>query len=220
MAALAPWPDAPAPRLLPLPPDDADDGNRFGACVRRLRHARGWSQEALARRMGGTRRTIRAVEAGRSPYRVTVVRLADAFGLADAERAAFLETAGPPPRRTPAADGGRFGALLRRYRLRSGRSQADLGGRCNVVASYVGRIEAGERSAPTRPVVDALAAALALSVPEADGLLLAAGYAPAWAQDKTVRQVAQLLDGDAVLAAAVRCQVAALARMTDEGDGE
>jgi hypothetical protein len=60
-----------------------------------------------------------------------------------------------------------------------------------------------------------LAEALGLSDVERDRLLIVAGYATSWAADRTVRQVAMLLAGDAVLATALRAQVAALARMVD-----
>jgi transcriptional regulator with XRE-family HTH domain len=117
-------------------------------------------------------------------------------------------------------NGGGFGSSLRRYRLRSGHSQNSLAKAVGINASYINRMETGERDTPTRQVVAALVRTLGLAPDEADRLLIVAGYATSWAADRTVRQVAMLLAGDAVLATALRCQIDALARMAGAGRGE
>jgi transcriptional regulator with XRE-family HTH domain len=60
----------------------------FGAVLRRHRVALGLTQEALAERAGMSARTIADLERGvnRTPRRDTVPLLADALGLAAAER--------------------------------------------------------------------------------------------------------------------------------------
>ena len=48
--------------------------------IRRLRHARGWSQEELANRVGCARSSISMIEGGHSlPRKELLKRLADAF---------------------------------------------------------------------------------------------------------------------------------------------
>jgi transcriptional regulator with XRE-family HTH domain len=204
MAALADT-DWTPPAALPSP---------FARRVRELRTARGWSLERLQERSGSNRQTIREIEAGRVPYQVTIGRLADAFGLEGQEREAFACLPGTRAVRPPVAPGA-FGVLLRRHRERAGLSQSDLARRVACTASAIGRYEAGERTHPRRDMVLELAEALGLSDVERDRLLIVAGYATSWAADRTVRQVAMLLAGDAVLATALRAQVAALARMVD-----
>jgi predicted ATPase/DNA-binding XRE family transcriptional regulator len=70
----------------------------FGARLRAAREAAGLTQEALASRAGLTAKGIGAIERGerRHPYPHTVRSLADALGLAGAERDAFVSAA---PRR-------------------------------------------------------------------------------------------------------------------------
>lgn len=86
----------------------------FGDQVRRYRARAGLTQEALAERVGLAAVTISAIERGvhRRPYPRTIEWLADALGLSEAERAAFVarrspaRAAGPPsppPRRAPRA---------------------------------------------------------------------------------------------------------------------
>jgi tetratricopeptide (TPR) repeat protein/transcriptional regulator with XRE-family HTH domain len=67
----------------------------FGDRVRDLRLRRGLSQEDLAERTGVAVRGLRNIEAGRvgAPRPATVRLLADAFGLAGAERDAFVAAA-------------------------------------------------------------------------------------------------------------------------------
>jgi transcriptional regulator with XRE-family HTH domain len=99
------------------------------------------------------------------------------------------------------SDGGEevaFGELLRRYRLARGINQAGLAARAGLDRSYVNRIEAGERGAPTEAGTEALARALDLSDPEADRLFAAAGLLPRslrslGAADPTILLLAQRL---------------------------
>jgi tetratricopeptide (TPR) repeat protein/transcriptional regulator with XRE-family HTH domain len=92
----------------------------FSGLLRRRRIAAGLTQEQLAERAGLSVRAIRDLERGATtrPYRNSVSKLADALGLADAERAEFTrvrrparEQAGQPPdrpvpRHLPAATAG------------------------------------------------------------------------------------------------------------------
>ena len=93
---------------------------------------------------------------------------------------------------------GSFGELLRRYRMARGINQAGLASRAGLDRSYVNRIEAGERGAPTEGGTDALARALELSDAEADRLFAAAGLLPRslrtlGAADPTILLLAQRL---------------------------
>ena len=55
---------------------------RFGAHVRKLRHARGWSQEHLAERASLHWTYVGGVERGeRNPTLVVMARIAKAFGI-------------------------------------------------------------------------------------------------------------------------------------------
>ncbi len=79
----------------------------FGARLRQLRLAAGLTQEVLAERAGVSTKAISDLERGpsRSPRLDTVALLADALGLAAAERARFLAAARPaaiPPAETTA----------------------------------------------------------------------------------------------------------------------
>src|SRR5690348_9516425 len=71
----------------------------FGALLRRDRARVGLSQEELAAHAGMSAQAISMLERGgrQHPYPATLRRLADALGLADTERAAFLALV--PPRR-------------------------------------------------------------------------------------------------------------------------
>lgn len=70
-----------------------------------------------------------------------------------------------------------FGGYLRDRRLRSGLSQVALASRAGVASSYTSRFETGER-VPGRDIVATMAEAMGLSRPEADRLMVLAGYAP------------------------------------------
>src|SRR5436190_23859464 len=76
----------------------------FAGRLRRLRLRAGLTQEELADRSGLSVEAISALERGfrRHPRRATLALLADALGLAAAERDAFLE-ARPLPGRGPRA---------------------------------------------------------------------------------------------------------------------
>src|SRR5438105_8288002 len=64
----------------------------FGMLLRQWRRAAALTQEALAERAGMSVETISALERGisRSPYRVTIISLADALGLDQEDRTRFL----------------------------------------------------------------------------------------------------------------------------------
>lgn len=94
-----------------------------------------------------------------------------------------------------------FGSILRRYRLRAGLSQNALAKVVGINASYINRLESGEREAPTRDVAHAFARALNLPLEETDRLLFSAGHVPPSLQklgpaDSTVAAVTRLLTND------------------------
>jgi predicted ATPase/transcriptional regulator with XRE-family HTH domain len=87
---------------------EAPDGTRdweFAQMLRRQRLALGLTQEALAERARMSVEAVSALERGwrRRPHRTTVLRLAEALGLAPADRQGFLAAARPPgvPRQRP-----------------------------------------------------------------------------------------------------------------------
>jgi transcriptional regulator with XRE-family HTH domain len=91
-----------------------------------------------------------------------------------------------------------FGEQLRQYRERAGLSQNQLARQVEVDPSYINRLERSEREPPKRPLVARLADTLALSQPERQRLLLAAGHVPDWllplgADDPTLMALAQRL---------------------------
>ncbi|MEV6965922.1 helix-turn-helix domain-containing protein [Hamadaea sp. NPDC051192] len=79
----------------------------FGALLRELRRDAGFTQEQLADRAAISSQAVGALERGarRFPHQHTVTRLADALGLADDQRAAFVVAAArpsaPPAQREP-----------------------------------------------------------------------------------------------------------------------
>ena len=92
-----------------------------------------------------------------------------------------------------------FPNLLRSFRERAGRSRNALAHEVGVDPSYLTRIEHGDREPPRQHIVEALARALRLSIPERNRLLVAAGYAPmsvvqlgAW--DDALQAVADVLN--------------------------
>ncbi len=94
-----------------------------------------------------------------------------------------------------------FASTLRRFRLRAGISQNALAKIVGINASYINRLEHGEREAPTRDIARALAQALHLCVEEVDRLLFAAGHVPPSLQklgpaDSTIAAVTRLLTND------------------------
>lgn len=94
-----------------------------------------------------------------------------------------------------------FASTLRHFRLRAGLSQYALAKVVGINASYINRLESGEREAPTREVSQALAKALMLSAEEVDRLLFSAGHVPPSLQklgpgDSTVAAITRLLTND------------------------
>jgi predicted ATPase/DNA-binding CsgD family transcriptional regulator/DNA-binding XRE family transcriptional regulator len=80
-----------------------DQPRAFGEALRRYRRAAGLTQEELAQRARLSVRGIADLERGarRAPYRETVRRLADALGVAEAERAALLAASRPARQASP-----------------------------------------------------------------------------------------------------------------------
>src|SRR3954447_23285782 len=82
---------------------------------------------------------------------------------------------------TQVADRPRIGALLRDWRTRRRMSQLDLALAAGVSARHVSFVETG-RSRPSAEMVVQLAEHLDVPLRDRNALLLAAGYAPAYAQ--------------------------------------
>ncbi|HEY2602863.1 MAG TPA: helix-turn-helix transcriptional regulator [Thermoleophilaceae bacterium] len=80
-----------------------------------------------------------------------------------------------------ATDAGRIGPLLRDWRERRRMSQLDLALSAGVSARHVSFIETG-RSRPSAEMVVQLAEHLDVPLRDRNGMLLAAGYAPAYGQ--------------------------------------
>ena len=94
-----------------------------------------------------------------------------------------------------------FASTLRRFRLRAGLSQNALAKTVGINASYINRLEHGEREAPTRDIAHAMAQALRLSTEEVDRLLFSADHVPPSLQklgpaDSTIAAVTRLLTND------------------------
>lgn len=94
-----------------------------------------------------------------------------------------------------------FGSTLKRFRLRAGLSQNALAKIVGINSSYLNRLESGEREAPTREVVTALARSLALTTEETDRLYASTGQLPPSLQklgpaDSTIAAVTRLLTND------------------------
>lgn len=77
--------------------------------------------------------------------------------------------------RGEASAGGSFGDALRAVRVRMNLSQGQVAQRVGLDRSYVNRLEAGERGAPSAQVIVAMATALDLDESDTDHLLLAGG---------------------------------------------
>ena len=71
-----------------------------------------------------------------------------------------------------------FCSRLLDARKQAGLSQAELARKARISASYLNRIEKGERRPPGRAVVLRIVESLELDVETTDELLLSAGYAP------------------------------------------
>jgi transcriptional regulator with XRE-family HTH domain len=79
------------------------------------------------------------------------------------------------------ANGSVLGRLLKEWRGRRGYSQLDLALAASTTQRHVSFIESG-RAAPSREMILRIAATMSLPLRQQNALLLAAGYAPAWAQ--------------------------------------
>ena len=90
-----------------------------------------------------------------------------------------------------------FASQLRRWRERRGFSQLALAGHADISQRHLSFLELG-RAAPSRDMVDRLAASLDLPLRQHNGLLLAAGFAPIWQQSNLeapeLAQVSRALD--------------------------
>jgi transcriptional regulator with XRE-family HTH domain len=90
-----------------------------------------------------------------------------------------------------------FAATLRWWREHRGLSQLALAYRANVSQRHLSFLELG-RAAPSRTMVTRLATALEVPLRQHNGLLLAAGYVPAWRQTQLaapeLAQVTSALD--------------------------
>jgi transcriptional regulator with XRE-family HTH domain len=97
----------------------------------------------------------------------------------------------------PATEASEFGIELRRQRRRERLSQTALAKLADIHASYVNRLESGDRR-PADYVVLKLADALRASLQERNRLLLAAGFAPVLLdqpqEDETLAAVAEVLN--------------------------
>lgn len=99
--------------------------------------------------------------------------------------------------------GNGFSALLRAFRQQAGRSQSALARLVGVDASYINRLESGEREPPRRSLIEALAMALELRPEDRDRLLVAAGQLPGalarlGPRDSTLSAVAEVLSDEAL----------------------
>jgi transcriptional regulator with XRE-family HTH domain len=74
-----------------------------------------------------------------------------------------------------------FGTRLRWWRERRGHSQLDLAATAGISQRHVSFLESG-RTRPSRDMVMRLAAVLDVPLRQQNALLLAAGFAPAWAE--------------------------------------
>lgn len=96
-----------------------------------------------------------------------------------------------------------FGQELKRVREAAGLSQNALAKKVGLNASYINRLESGEREPPRPETVTALAEGLGLDGQETDMLLVAAGHLPAAMAklgpgDPTLGLVADILADDSL----------------------
>jgi transcriptional regulator with XRE-family HTH domain len=102
-----------------------------------------------------------------------------------------------PPRRDPSVRDGGVGDLLRGWRQRRRLSQLDVANEAAVSARHLSFVETG-RSQPSRELLLHLAEHLEVPLRDRNTLLLAAGYAPAYAErsldDDEVDPVRRALD--------------------------
>ena len=87
-----------------------------------------------------------------------------------------------------------FPVLLREFRDRAVISRNALAHEVGVDPSYLTRIEHGDREPPRKYIIDCLARALRLTVPERNRLLVSAGYAPLCEWDDVLQDVSGVLN--------------------------
>lgn len=109
---------------------------------------------------------------------------------------AIMSSTNPNPRRETGGDGG-FGPALRRWRGERRLSQLELALAAGVSQRHVSFVESG-RSRPSRDMVLQLAEAMDLPLRQRNQLMMAAGFAPTYAQrdlgDPDMTAVNQALD--------------------------
>ena len=88
-----------------------------------------------------------------------------------------------PASRNARGSDSEVGALLRYWRGVRGRSQFDLAFDTGVSQRHISFIESG-RSSPSRQKLDEIAEGLDIPLRERNALLLAAGYAPIYAESE------------------------------------
>lgn len=83
------------------------------------------------------------------------------------------------PLQTRFEAGTQLSELLRRHRIRSKKTQADMARDCWLDETYISRLFSGERTNPSRDALILLAVfGVGLRLEETDELLLAADYKP------------------------------------------
>jgi transcriptional regulator with XRE-family HTH domain len=147
--------------LLTGPPevDDVGGAESFGAIVRTLRTAAGFTQRELAAREGLHRNYLGALERGTiaNPGLATANRLARALGVSVAVLAeSFVRPlpAGPPPPRhatetpVPEPSAAALGRALRLLRRRRELTRTVLAERTGMHKNYIGSLEDGAIASP------------------------------------------------------------------------
>jgi transcriptional regulator with XRE-family HTH domain len=85
------------------------------------------------------------------------------------------------PGEPAAADGTRFGRLLKEWRSRRALSQLDLAVAARTTQRHLSFIESG-RATPSRDMILRLSGTMDIPLRQQNALLLAAGYAPVWGE--------------------------------------
>lgn len=137
--------------------------------LRRLRRRTGLSQEAVARRVGTTRRRVGAWERGELPPLWAVRRLARVYGVPVSRLAGLVGLAAPRLLDPATWSAGDLPDVLATLRAWSGHSQAEVAQHCGLHRTTVRAWENG-RAVPSRRSREALESAFGLG----PGALLAA----------------------------------------------